>query len=382
MNILFILPGYPSIDDGKYLFLGSFIDSIANLNINATIITPVSVTRSFFSNRSRKFIKSLRKSVKLNENVTLKIPRYLSFSNLVFFGFNISTLSKNISIFFSVRNEKFDLVYSHFWTQLLAGYMLSKSSKLLISSGESRISIQGELPKWLLNLCQNRISGVIGLSSINLKESTKLIKKSEISKIVIPNAANTELFKPLSLNRNSFGVPMDSFIVGFIGSDEPRKGLKLLIEAISKVREFLPVQLLVIGKIDNSSLRQSFIIETGILEHKFVPIYLNLCDIFCHVSSAEGSSNAIIEALACGLPVIASNRRFNDDILDSNNSIRIDENKANEIEAALVKLITDHKLRSYLRKNALEYSAVNNLKNRINRILEFINEIISDVSCS
>lgn len=81
--------------------------------------------------------------------------------------------------------------------------------------------------------------------------------------------------------------------------------------------------------------------------------YLNAADFFVLPTLAEGCCNAIIEALACGLPVISSNLPFNDDILDENNSIKINPMDIQALRESMTMLIEDELLRNRLSDGAL-----------------------------
>ena len=87
---------------------------------------------------------------------------------------------------------------------------------------------------------------------------------------------------------------------------------------------------------------------------------------------AEGCCNAIIEALACGLPVISSNLPFNKDVLDNSCSILVDPDNIKEISNALKTLVTDYKLRTDLSYGSLEKSKELTISNRAKSIISFI----------
>ena len=72
-------------------------------------------------------------------------------------------------------------------------------------------------------------------------------------------------------------------------------------------------------------------------EHDVIAEYLNCADIFVSPTLAEGCSNSIVEAMACGLPIISSDLPFNHDILDEKNSILLDPVEVNEIALAIRK---------------------------------------------
>lgn len=369
MKILFLFPGFPDKKTGQFLFLEPFIDYLVTSNISATIVAPVSISRDLISLRWNKIpIKRLQKI----NSIEIIRPIYFSLSNFRLFGFNISILFKNLAIIRALKFKDFDLVYSHFWGQLLSSCLVSKKSRVVISSGESLIAFQRDLPRWLLTRCLNRVNGIIGLSTQNLEISTSYDLPNLMFKALIPNAVDISKFKPMCIGKELINIPDDSFLIGFIGSDEPRKGLVRLIASISRLKCNVNIYLLIIGEVKNKDLLSEFIIETGIVSHNEVPLYLNVCDIYCHVSSAEGSSNAILEALACGKPVIASNKRFNDDIINDTNSLRIDESNIDQISLSILKLMNDNELRTRLSYNALESSRNYSLIDRIENIMKFI----------
>ena len=77
------------------------------------------------------------------------------------------------------------------------------------------------------------------------------------------------------------------------------------------------------------------ILFCGKLPHDQIVHYLNAADVFVLPTLAEGCSNAIIEAMACGLPIISSDLPFNDDILDAENSIRVNSLDVESIAEAI-----------------------------------------------
>ena len=89
----------------------------------------------------------------------------------------------------------------------------------------------------------------------------------------------------------------------------------------------------------------------------------------------EGCCNAIVEALAMGLPVISSDGAFNDDILDENNSIRLNPNDVDAIAAAIKKLKEDKVLRQCMAEYSLSRHEEYSIQGRAKRIMEFINRL-------
>ena len=90
----------------------------------------------------------------------------------------------------------------------------------------------------------------------------------------------------------------------------------------------------------------------------------------------EGCSNAVVEAMACGLPIISSNREFNDDILNESYAIRIDPQNIQEISNAIQKLVDDSSCRARMSEEALNKAAELTLDVRAQKIIDFMEKRI------
>ena len=93
---------------------------------------------------------------------------------------------------------------------------------------------------------------------------------------------------------------------------------------------------------------------------------------------AEGCCNAIVEAMACGLPIISSNLSFNDDVLEDAFSIRIDPKNVKEIKEAILKLFNDKELRESMSKKAIEKAKTLTINQRAKNIIAFMEEKIGE----
>ncbi|MGX6608426.1 glycosyltransferase family 4 protein [Micromonosporaceae bacterium Da 78-11] len=115
-------------------------------------------------------------------------------------------------------------------------------------------------------------------------------------------------------------VERDEFVIGCIARFKPRKGLLELLGAVAQVRALLPnVRLLLAGTVSSASRqyaaqlrarittlglsRSVRIVDCG---HDQVAGLLRACDVYVQPSHVEGLGLAVVEAMACGVPVIVS----------------------------------------------------------------------------
>ena len=86
----------------------------------------------------------------------------------------------------------------------------------------------------------------------------------------------------------------------------------------------------------------------------------------------EGCSNAVIEAMACGLPVASSDMEFNWDVLNETNSILYNPMDIDQIADAIDRLYMDKDLRERLSQGAIQTATELTISARADKILNYI----------
>ena len=190
---------------------------------------------------------------------------------------------------------------------------------------------------------------------------------------VFPNGADLARFRPgnRSAARQRFGLPQEGFIVASVGNFLVTKGVARVGEAINGLTG-------VSGVFAGSGPvppRASNIALCRRVPHSEMPDLLSACDVFVLPTVIEGSCNAIVEAMACGLPVISSIGEFNDDVLSADMSIRVDPLDVAAIRQAILKLRDDEALRIRMADAALLHSRRFDINHRAQRVLAFMREL-------
>ncbi len=138
--------------------------------------------------------------------------------------------------------------------------------------------------------------------------------------VEIPNGVDTQRFTPASAEekrrlRRELGLPLDGLQVIFTGRLSDQKGVDFLIRAWQDVQRAHPQAcLLLLGKDEEGGKFQKLAAELHLdsvirfLGHsEQVLPYLRSSDVFVLPSLFEGLSNALLEAMACGLAVVTTN---------------------------------------------------------------------------
>jgi glycosyltransferase involved in cell wall biosynthesis len=171
----------------------------------------------------------------------------------------------------------------------------------------------------------------IGVSpSIVTQMNNRLIAGFKRRKAVyIKNAIDLERFENLEIDkakiRESLGIPANAFLVGSIGRLVEEKGFDFLIEAVRHlIRDHPLIYLIIIGsgpledflKLKAANLGvASNIIFTGY--RKDVEKLLKVMDIYVSTSLWEGMSTTILESMAAGTPIVATNIPGNRDLIEN-----------------------------------------------------------------
>lgn len=170
---------------------------------------------------------------------------------------------------------------------------------------------------------------------------------------VIPNGVDTEVFYP-SVKEES-----DEFKILFVSRLIERKGLQFIIPQLKKIQDSTEksVKLIVVGdgpyretleriaEENHVSDMVEFVGQKG--KEEIVPFYQN-ADLFILPSAKEGMPNVVLEAMACGLPIIMTPCEGSAELICENGY------KAERKEFAdyIIKLIGDNEMRKEMSINS------------------------------
>ncbi len=152
--------------------------------------------------------------------------------------------------------------------------------------------------------------------------------------------------------RQKYHITQDYLL--FVGTLEPRKNLSRVIKAFLKLNH-PTLQLVIVGKYGwgqrlDSEKNQTNIISTGFVPDEELPALYSGAKIFLYPSLYEGFGFPILEAMACGCPVVSSNISSLKEIAQDNAKL-INPYKTIEIILAIRQLLTQPELRkNYIEK--------------------------------
>lgn len=378
MNICVVSTSYPNEDGIGNTFVEQLVNAFTRQGHHCVVISPMN---TFNNSQVSKYKKHEIKE--LGDGLTVEVfrPRYWNYNiPLVPISSNIYLASRAIEK--TVRKNKlvFDVVYCHFFASAIRAWHFAYSNRipLFIATGESKIFSFPQKPCFGFTFEKFRqyTSGVVCVSSKNLEECIKIGYAEREKCRVFPNSADLQLFKPLDKSkcRQQIGLNDNDFLLITVGEFSDRKGQHRIIKAIDSLSD-QRVKICFIGKGEPIPDRD-YVLYKGTIDHNTLPVYLNAADAFVLPTLREGCCNAIVEALACGLPVISSDRSFNYDILDESNSIMIDPEDVNQIAAAIQTLHQNENKRADLAKGALNRAMSLSITQRATNILSFIKEKI------
>jgi glycosyltransferase involved in cell wall biosynthesis len=222
------------------------------------------------------------------------------------------------------RRREYDIVQlSHTQLSALVAVTVARFTGKRIVTRNSTAGENGDLASWasipfgkrLLRLLADRVDAAVAVSAITEDEFIKVgVPKQKIhmiqNSVEIPDVGPVdavELRRPL-------GLLQETFVVVFVGRLSPVKAPGDLLTAWTQFsRHFADTQLIFLGEGELAGELQKQAIQDGLVEQvRFlgrvdnVNDYLLAADTFVLPSISEAMPNALLEAMAVGLPVIAS----------------------------------------------------------------------------
>ena len=269
------------------------------------------------------------------------------------------------------RLKDFDVIYSHHYPLNWLAYMAKKFYGVKFVYYNHGTINRGFFPGFMektyaeifslfANWTIKRADSAISVSCYiqqQLKEETGLD-----SDVVYNKIDTTRFHEGLdgSRLRQKYNLGNSPLIL-FIGRIVPYKGLHLLIEAFNLVRSELPsANLIIVGKHilptyskKLAKIADSSVIFAGYVPTEELPYYYAACDIYATGTIWESFNIPLVEAQACGKPVVAFNLGPHPEVVkEGETGFLVPPRDVGALAEAVVRLIKDDKLRQEMGKNA------------------------------
>ena len=244
------------------------------------------------------------------------------------------------------------------------------------------------LLKYSLKIC--RPLRIYGVSEAVIESFSDYNLRKPITKI--PNSLGKEFFKMEEVNldkfelNNSLAIKQHSKIILFVGRIDIFKGIQELYESVFSILGD-DICLVIIGVMDENAIsitnnfkirlknegKENFLIFLGhILD---VRKYMSLCDVLVLPSYSEASPVVLLEALACGLPIVASRIDGILELLDGTDAIFVDVGDSTQLgNAILMALNIEPEIKLEVINKGRLIANTYTVEKRVDNIISLINQ--------
>ena len=169
------------------------------------------------------------------------------------------------------------------------------------------------------------------------------------------------------IERENLGIPAGDPLLLWVGRLDPIKGLDVLVKAVALLAATRPVRLAVVGEGSFRGELDRVVASQGVADRvhllgprRDVPRLLQAADVFVFPSRTEGLPNALLEAMAAGLPIVTTDAPGCRDLIqDGRTGLVVPVDDPAALADAVGRLLSDHRLADRLAACAAEAAARN-----------------------
>ncbi|MEO0281400.1 MAG: glycosyltransferase family 4 protein [candidate division WOR-3 bacterium] len=311
----------------------------------------------------------------------LMIPMNKSYATMAF-GLDIPSKVKNL-----LSNNDFDIVHLNgpFFPSLsffALHYSKTKNIAAFLNAGFKFYNFGSKIFRIVYKKYLNKIDGYFAIS-----ETAKLAMEPYFpgDYEIIPAGVDVEFFESEGEKFEIEGYPK----ILFLGRLDERKGVLKIINVFSKLLKIKKDAKLIIagkGPLDGQAKQmvkdlriERSTIFTGYVKKDDIPKYYRTADIYCSPAlGGESFGIVLLEAMACGTPVVASNIHGYSQVIENlKDGVLFDPLSEEDLLSKLILLSDDKNLRETLKKNGKKKSLDYSWENVSIRIENFYRKIIS-----
>ena len=260
-----------------------------------------------------------------------------------------------------LREEKFDLLHLHLWNPGACRYAFwaGHHAKIpIVTTEHDPFELKG-LKKLIKAHCLRKTDRIITISSDNFGQISELVDHAENRVFQIHNGIDLRPFLD-NQDKASLNVENGATVITCVAEMHPRKGHKVLIEAFQRLQRAYPVLHLVL--VGTGSIENELKAKYGANPHlhflgwrKDIPQILRASDLFVLPSLREAFGLSIVEAMASGVPVVATDTGGATDIIENGKSgILVPPGDSDSLAMAIKTLLENPGQRKDMAKSALE----------------------------
>ncbi len=285
----------------------------------------------------------------------------------------------NLRYFAESRRLSYQLLHSHYWLSGWVGSLIKKRWSIphVASFHTLAIAKMEALPEAVepdIRLSTERMIAqeADGIVSFTSSEEDSLMSEYGVprEKIrVIPAGVDLELFRPMNKEeareRLGLGFGKERILL-FVGRPDPIKGLDLLLQAVSMVQEGMRPRVVVVGgspeegreifafmKMAEKLGLGKLVSFVGAVPQGDLPLYYNAADVCAMPSYYESFGLVALEALACEVPLVASNVGIAQTLIkDGENGFLVPGHSPEPFAHLLERLFHDPLLRAKMSRSA------------------------------
>jgi len=261
-----------------------------------------------------------------------------------------------------IKKEQFDIMQTFFEDSILIGYVgafFSGNNPILLSS--RRDMGMGDEEPWYHALYRKMYPLVFrGFHGIVVNGESVFGYAAQMSNV--PYEKIKVIHNGISINEKTEIIPQifrdnpADIWIGIAANLKPIKRLDIFVEAFRKLLQLvdnLTIKAIILGEGPLRISLTKMLKEYDLSSHVFlagsvddVTVFLNRCNIGVLCSDREGFPNAVLEYMACGLPVVATRVGGNRELVDHTNGICVPPGDPHALASALSTLCMSANMRN------------------------------------
>jgi len=373
MNICVLTHTYPRFSgDPVAPFMKDFCRGLVEQKQNVFLLIPYDKLFAVRQNTTSNLKVKLYRYIIPNRLHTLGYSRTLvgdqQLKTRVFFLAPFMFVSGFFSLLSLVYQKKIQIISAHWIVPNgFIGALVSKITGvplvITVPGSDVYLGKKNLFFRWMTTFSLSQAKVIVSNSMHYLEELANMpIDKTKF--VEIPYGINVRNFANFrnqrGVMRKQLKLPSSDFIILAVGRLVEKKGFAYLISAMPDIiKKEGKVKLVIIG--DGSQRKsleqltqklgiQQKVLFLGSINHTDLPKYYGLADVYVSPSVKDKQGNleshtvALFEAIASGLPIVATKLAVSKQYVDGKNGYRVNDRDSNDLASAIIKVLNSNNL--------------------------------------